>query len=142
MKLQVFNSSYFFGKSHFEDYLVFQPVYKYITKVANSNHISAWKSKGLSEESIKPSAASNNSFALALNYINTKPQVNFNGSCFKQDKVTYTDKAVVNIYNVDEINLWPFTIGKGFAVRNILFGAVKLTENADFDKYKYSGYSI
>ena len=105
MKLQVFNSSYFFGKSHFEDYLVFQPVYKYITKVANSNHISAWKSKGLSEESIKPSAASNNSFALALNYINTKPQVNFNGSCFKQDKVTYTDKAVVNIYNVDEINL-------------------------------------
>ena len=25
---------------------------------------------------------------------------------------------------------------------NSLFGAIKLTKNADFDKYKYSGYGI
>ena len=29
-----------------------------------------------------------------------------------------------------------------FMLRNSLFGAVKLTKNADFDKYKYSGYGI
>ena len=44
-KLQAFDSSYFRGKSHFEDdgiqnYLVFQPMYRYF--------------KGLSDESIKP----------------------------------------------------------------------------------------
>ena len=40
MKVQVFDSSYFHGKSNFEDddtqyYLVFQPVYKYFKKSAN-----------------------------------------------------------------------------------------------------------
>ena len=27
-------------------------------------------------------------------------------------------------------------------IENCLFGAVKLTKNADIDKYKYSGYGI
>ena len=40
-KLQVFDSSYFLGKVHFEDdstpnYLVFQPVHRYLKKTANS----------------------------------------------------------------------------------------------------------
>ena len=40
MKVQAFDSSYFHGKSNFEDddtqyYLVFQPVYKYFKKSAN-----------------------------------------------------------------------------------------------------------
>ena len=40
-------------------------------------------------------------------------------------------------------NLWPFTFAKDFALRNYLFGAVKLTKSdAEFDKYKYSGYGI
>lgn len=34
-------------------------------------------------ESIKPPAASDNSLASALNHINTKLQVIFDGSCFK-----------------------------------------------------------
>ena len=73
-----------------------------------------------------------------MNYISTNPQVvKFDGSCLKQDNVTFTHKQVVSIYIVYEINLWPFNVGKDFAVRNSLFGAVKL---ADPDKYKYSGY--
>ena len=51
-------------------YLVFQPVYKYFKKTAN--HILARKSKGLSDEIIKPHAASNNNLVPVLNYINTK----------------------------------------------------------------------
>ena len=40
MKVQAFDSSYFHGKSNFEDddtqyYLVFQPVYKYFKRSAN-----------------------------------------------------------------------------------------------------------
>ena len=33
-------------------------------------------------------------------------------------------------------------LNKDFALGNCLFGAVKLTKNADPDNYKYSGYSI
>ena len=58
-KLQAFDSSYFRSKSHFEDdgiqnYLVFQPMYRYFKEIGNTDRILTWKSKGLSDESIKP----------------------------------------------------------------------------------------
>ena len=57
-KLKTFDPSYFIGKSHFEEdaaqnYLVFQPMNKYIKVVANTDYVSSWKSKGLSAETIK-----------------------------------------------------------------------------------------
>ena len=58
----------------------------YFQKIANSNHISAWKSKGLSDESIKPLTVSNNSLAAAIYYINTKPRVKFDRSCLTKKK--------------------------------------------------------
>ena len=102
---------------------------------------------GLSDESIKSSAASNISLAPALNYINTKIKVKFNGNCLKQENVTFTHKIVViivynNIYNVYEINLWSLAVGNDFALRNSLFGAVNLPNNPDPNEYKYSGYGI
>ena len=78
-KLQTLDSSYFLGKSHFEDdgmqnYLVFQPAFKCF--IAPTNMVIAWTSKGLSEESIKPADTSGNSIKPALNYIsNAKIQV-------------------------------------------------------------------
>ena len=42
-----------------------------------------WKCKGLSDKSIKPPAASNNSFAPGLNHINTKIQVEYDENCLK-----------------------------------------------------------
>ena len=55
-KLKTFDSSYFIGKSHFDEngtqnYLVFQPITKYFKVIANSDYLSSWKSKGLSAES-------------------------------------------------------------------------------------------
>ena len=49
-KLQAFDSSYFRGKSHFEEdgvqkYLVFQPIRRYFKIIANTKYISSWKSK-------------------------------------------------------------------------------------------------
>ena len=57
-KLKTFDSSYFIGKSHFEEdgtqnYLVFQPMYshfKMIAGVGNGSYIYYWKSKGLSDD--------------------------------------------------------------------------------------------
>ena len=58
--LKIFASSYFIGKSHFEedgtqDYFVFQPMYRYFNQVSGAgsgNYIYFWKSKGLSDENI------------------------------------------------------------------------------------------
>ena len=61
-KLKKFNSRCFIGKSHFvdndgpENYLVFQPIHRYFKVIANTKFISKWKSKGLSDETIKPPA--------------------------------------------------------------------------------------
>ena len=65
-KLKTFASSYFRGKSHFEEdgtqnYLVFQPINKYFKVIANKLYISSLKSKGLSYETNKPSVTSDNS---------------------------------------------------------------------------------
>ena len=59
-KLKTFDSSYFIGKSHFEEdgaqnYLVFQPMYRYfkiIAGVGNGSYIYYWQSKGLSDKKI------------------------------------------------------------------------------------------
>ena len=80
-KLKTFDSSYFIGKSHFEDgtqnYLVFQPINKYFKVITNTDYVSSWKSKGLSAESIKPPTTSDNSLTPALNYYGTKTRVKF-----------------------------------------------------------------
>ena len=63
IKLQAFDSSYFGGKSHFEDdatekCLVFRLVYRYFLNTGNTARISSWKSKGLSDKIIKPRTTS------------------------------------------------------------------------------------
>ena len=68
-----------------------------------------------------------------------KSRVKIDGSCLKQENVTFTHKTIVNVYIVYKINSWPYNRG---ALRNSLFGAVKLTKYADPDKYSYSGYGI
>ena len=64
-KLKTFDSAYFRGKSHFEEdgtqnWLVFQPMQRYFKTVdAGNRNILSWKSKGLSDESIKAPTTSN-----------------------------------------------------------------------------------
>ena len=43
---------------------------------------------------------------------------------------------MMNIYIVFGIHLWSYEQMDGFAYENSLLGAVTLTKNADFDKYK------
>ena len=91
-KLKTFDSSYFIGKSHFEEdgtqnYLVFQPMYRYFKRIAgvgNVYYIYYWKSKGLSDEIINFITASNYSLTPNLSYIGTKTRVEFNGSYLKE----------------------------------------------------------
>ena len=101
----------------------------------------SWRSKGISNESIKPHATSNNSLNPRLSYNDTKIKVQFTGSCLKQPKFTFTHKKVVNIYIVCELGA-SSSHSSDPIIKNCLFGANTLTKNADIEKYKYSGYGI
>ena len=121
-------------------YLIFQPVYKYFRFISNTNYISSWKSKGLSDESIKPFPTSNNTFTPLIEYYNGyRIRAKFNRSILRQPKVTYTHKKVVNIYIVYEFSA-SGSNDDDPTLRNCLFRAVTLTKNADIEKYGYSGY--
>ena len=96
-KLKTLDSSYFRGKSYFEEditqnYLVFQPIHRYFKRVNNSGYILSWKSKGLSDETIKSPPTSDDSLILVLNIYGSKARVKFTGSCLKQEEITYSWK--------------------------------------------------
>ena len=85
--------------------------------------------------------SSNYSITLELSYYSHKIRVKFNGSCLKEDKITYTHGRIVNIYIVYEITE-NYNISNYPTLENRLFGAVSLTKHTDIDHCKYSGYGI
>ena len=58
----------------------------------------------------------------------------------QQKTITYNYEKVVNIYVVYEIT--NFKYNNNPILTNALFGAIKITKNADIEKYKYSGYEL
>ena len=82
-----------------------------------------------------------------MNYYGSETRVEFYGDCLKQDKVTFNHGKIVNIYIVYEVIKIAIISKPGSndiypTLQNALFGAVKLTKNADVDKCGYSGYKI
>ena len=75
-----------------------------------------------------------------LVYDNARIKVKLNGNLLKLNKVTHNRDPIVNIYIVHR--LIPTTKDCSITLKKCLFGAVKLTKNADIDKYKYSRYGI
>ena len=104
---------------------------KYL-KVDNSDHVLSWAFKGLPNESITPPSAPNSFLNPSLNCFGTKIRVKFNGSCLKQDKITYTHGKIVNIYIVYEINKKDNTIISDPTLENCLFGAVTLAKKSQY----------
>ena len=115
--------------------------FKRIAGVGNGKYIYYWQSKGLSDERINYIRTPNYSFTPSLDYYGTKTRVEFNGSCLKQDIVTFNHKKVVNIYIVYEISK-SINISDYPTLENCLFGAFTLTIYADIDRYGYSGCAI
>ena len=146
-KLKTFDLGYVIGKSRFEEdgaqnYLVFQPIHRYFKIIANTKYISSWKSKGLSDETIKPYATSDNSLTPLIDYYGSKVRVKFNKGCLKQpNKLTYDYERIVNTYIVYEFAS-SSSNDSNPTIKNCLFGAVILTKNADIEKYWYSGMEL
>ena len=111
-KLKAFDWSYFIGRNYFEEdgaqnYLAFQLMFTYfkmIAGVGSGSYIYYWKSRRLSDKRINSVKASNHSSTPNLHYYGTKTRVEFNGSCLKEDSVTFNHGKIVNIYIVYEIS--------------------------------------
>ena len=88
------------------------------------DHILSWKSKGLSDKSIKPFSTSANILNPLLNYVGTKIKLEFKGSCLEQDKISFNHRKIVNNYIVYEIKK-NFHKSSYATLENCLFGAVK-----------------
>ena len=89
-------------------------MYKYFKKIigiGTCDYIYFWKYKRLSDEDITLPVTTDYSLNPKLSYFGTKTRVEFNGSCFKQVKTTYTHGKMVNIYIAYEINkIFPITV--------------------------------
>ena len=66
--------------------------------------------------------------------------MNFNGH-FLINTISIP-KKVINVYISYTLNPQLRNLNTDFTLRNCLFGSIKLTKNANLDKYKYSGYDI
>ena len=102
--------------------------FKRIAGVASGNYIYFWKSKGLSDERLVSITASNHKITPELSFYGTKTKVDFNGSCLKQDKVTYNHGTIVNTHIVYEIS-HNYSISSYSTLENCLFVATSLTLN-------------
>ena len=56
----------------------------------------------MSDESIKPPSTSNKMLNPSVEYVGTKARVEFTGDCLKQDKTSFDQGKIVNIYIVYE----------------------------------------
>ena len=117
-------------------YLIFQPVRKYFKTDNNSAYISEWKSKGLSNEGIKPPKVGNNNLTPQINYYNYHLRVILNGSCLQQSKIDYSNKKI-SFYIVYELQTSNSNLNDP-TLQNCLFGSVTLNKNVDIRKGRFS----
>ena len=133
--LKKIDTSYFIGKSHFEEdvtqhYLVFQLMNRYFKRIAlvgNDSYIYYWKSKELSDKRVNSIKTLFQSIAPNLDYYVTKTRVEFNGSCLKQDKITYVCRKILKIYFVCKLTSSSSNNNDGRVISS-LFVAVRLTK--------------
>ena len=131
IKLKTFDLGYFIGKSHFEEYgaqnyLVFQPIKRYFK--INGKYILPWQSKGLSNETIKPYATSDNSLTPSIDHYGSKVRLKFNKGYLKQwNNLTYDYGSKVKVYTFYEFGA-SGSNDSNPTMKNCLFGAVTLTK--------------
>ena len=136
-KLKTFDSSYYNGKSYFEEgvkpnYLIFQSLSKYFKLTDNTKYISSWESKGLYTETITPYATFDNSLNQLIDHYNSKIRLKFNKSCLKQpNKLIYSYGRKVNVYIAYELGA-SSSNDSDPTLKNCLFGAVTLTKKRGY----------
>ena len=90
----------------------------------------------MSNEKHKPPITENHTISPNLKWVNhSKIRGTFTGSYLKQDKVIFSPRNVINLFIVYQLDMWLRVLKTDFTKKDCLFGAIKLTKNADSDKY-------
>ena len=95
----------------------------------------------MSEKSIENITKSDSNFAPTFVDHHLLPDINFNGHCLIKKNISIP-KKVVNLYISYTLGPQLRNSNTDFTLSNCLFGSVKLTKNADLDKYKCTGHDI
>ena len=140
-KYSILNGAKCFSAGGLQNYLVFESFRKNSVPINYANNIELIKvtkaSTGLSQEEIISPYELDSSFSPNLDGF-----IIFKGICLKQKSVSFLHKSIVILYISCKLDTWPKNLNTDFTLGNCLFGAVKITKNADPDKYKYSGYGV
>ena len=136
----ILNGEKYLFSGIFQNYSLFMPAKKYIKYFSGITQIDFWKSNGIPEENIENITKLYSNFAPTFVNHHALPDINFNGHCLINN--ISIPKKVINLHNSYILNPWLRNLHTDFLLNNWLFGPVKLTKNADQDKYKYSGYGI
>ena len=107
-----------------------------VSKTIIKFHANSWISKGLSDEKISSVSGFTRPF---IEYANARRKLKFDGSSLKE-KLSTSPGLIANYYIVYRLN--PRTNSSNIILENCLFGKIKMTKNADTDKYKYQGHGI
>ena len=95
----------------------------------------------MSEENIENITKPDGDFVPTFLDHHLLPDINFNGHCLINNNISIP-KKVINLYISYIQSPWLRNLNTYFTLNNCSFGSVKLTQNADPDKYKYTGYGI
>ena len=95
----------------------------------------------MSEENTENATKSDSSTAPNFVDYHVLPDLNFNRHCFIND-IYVPKKQQIYIYISCVKNPWLRNLNTDFTLGSCLFGSVKLTKNADPDKYKFRCYDI
>ena len=130
-KYSILNGEKYFFRNKLQNYFVFITfsIYAFIFETGENDKIYSWKSIELSEEKNINSYEWDTNFSPELNN-----SVYFKGICLKQKRVSFLHKNIVNLYLSHKLDTWSKDLNTDFTLGNCLFGAVKLTKNADPDK--------
>ena len=76
---------------------------------------------------------------------NKETYVLLQGNYFQQNDniiIPNNNKNVINIYVVYKLDPVSSTRNTDYTIQNVLFGAIKITKNADYSKNNYTGYGL
>ena len=120
---------------------MFQGVYKYfedvdVSKTIIKFHANSWISKGLSDEKFSSVSGFTRPF---IEYTNARIKLKFDGSILRE-KISTSLGLIANYYVVYRLS--PKTNTFNMVLQDCLFGKIKMTKNANADKYKYQDHGI
>ena len=124
---------YFADNDGYQNFLVFAPILSSLILDSNKR-VTNWILTGISSEKIKP--FDTNLEPTMSNLANGRVTLKFNNSVLVPKIFSFLYRNfILNLWIVYELNTWPRNPTNNFALKNCLFGTVKLTRS----KFTYNG---